>query len=103
MEHCIHPDLVRRRVRVPVVGCGATGSAVATGLPYLHQALIACGHPGGLDVTVMDGDVISPSQGGRAGEPVESPQKLLRKTAAQRRPLLLRNSPKSARKLLILR
>jgi len=59
--HSIHPDLLRRRVRVLVVGCGATGSAVVAGLPYLHQALIACGHPGGLHVTVMDGDLISPT------------------------------------------
>jgi len=59
--HSIHPDLLRRRVRVLVVGCGATGSAVVAGLPYLHQALIACGHPGGLQVTVMDGDLISPT------------------------------------------
>src|SRR4029077_12247297 len=55
----IHPELSRRCVRVLVVGCGATGSAVAAGLPYLHQALIAWGHPGGLHVTVMDGDRIS--------------------------------------------
>ncbi len=60
MEHHIHPELLRRCVRVLVVGCGATGSAVAAGLPYLHQALIAWGHPGGLHVTVMDGDRISP-------------------------------------------
>ncbi len=59
MEHSIHPDLLRRRVRVLVVGCGATGSAIATGLPYLHQTLIAYGHPGGLHVMVMDGDLIS--------------------------------------------
>src|SRR5436190_203653 len=59
--HSIHPDLLRRRVRVLVVGCGATGSAVVAGLPYLHQALIACGHPGGLHVTVVDGDLISPT------------------------------------------
>src|SRR5207244_6654306 len=59
--HSIHPDLLRRRVRVLVVGCGASGSAVVAGLPYLHQALIACGHPGGLQVTVMDGDLISPT------------------------------------------
>jgi PRTRC genetic system ThiF family protein len=59
--HTIHPDLLQRRVRVLVVGCGATGSAVAAGLPYLHQALIAYGHPAGLHVTVMDGDVISPT------------------------------------------
>jgi PRTRC genetic system ThiF family protein len=57
--HSIHPDLLRRRVRVLVVGCGATGSAVAAGPPYLHQALIAHGHSEGLHVAVMDGDLIS--------------------------------------------
>ena len=59
--HSIHGELLRRRVRVLVVGCGGTGSAVATGLPYLHQAMIANGHPAGLNVTLMDGDVISPT------------------------------------------
>ena len=43
-----------------VVGCGGTGSAVVAGLPYLHQSLVAHGHPGGLHVTVVDGDTISP-------------------------------------------
>src|SRR5208283_3394327 len=59
--HKIHAELLRRRVRVLVVGCGGTGSAVVGGLPFLHQALIAWGHPEGLHVTVMDGDVISPT------------------------------------------
>ena len=59
--HTIHGELLRRRVRVLVVGCGGTGSAVAAGLPYLHQAMIASGHPGGLQVTLMDGDTISPT------------------------------------------
>ncbi len=44
-----------------MVGCGGTGSAVVAGLPYLDQALVARGHPGGLHVTVLDGDTISPS------------------------------------------
>ena len=57
--HCIHPELLERQVRVLVVGCGGTGSAVVAGLPYLHQALLARGHPGGLHVTVMDGETIS--------------------------------------------
>jgi hypothetical protein len=35
--HTIHRELLRRRVRVLVVGCGGTGSAIATGLPYLHH------------------------------------------------------------------
>jgi len=57
--HKLHPELLRRRVRVLVVGCGGTGSAIVAGLPYLHQAMCASGHPGGLQVTVMDGDTIS--------------------------------------------
>jgi PRTRC genetic system ThiF family protein len=59
--HRIHPELLDRQVRVLVVGCGGTGSALIAGLPYLHQSLIAHGHPGGLHVTVMDGDTISPT------------------------------------------
>jgi len=59
MTHKIHPELLQRRVRVLVVGCGGNGSAIAGGLPYLHQALVACGHPGGLYVTLMDGDLVS--------------------------------------------
>jgi sulfur-carrier protein adenylyltransferase/sulfurtransferase len=58
--HRIHSELLQRQVRVLVVGCGGTGSAVVAGLPYLHQALVAHGHPGGLHVTVLDGDAISP-------------------------------------------
>jgi len=57
--HKLHPDLLRRRVRVLVVGCGGTGSVIAAGLPYLHHAMCASGHPEGLHVTVMDGDTIS--------------------------------------------
>jgi sulfur-carrier protein adenylyltransferase/sulfurtransferase len=57
--HTIHPELLERQVRVLVVGCGGTGSAVATGLPYLHQALVVRGHRGGLHVTLQDGERIS--------------------------------------------
>jgi PRTRC genetic system ThiF family protein len=59
--HRIHPELLERQVRVLVVGCGGTGSAVVAGLAYLHQSLMAHGHPGGLHVTVVDGDTISPA------------------------------------------
>lgn len=48
-------------VRVLVVGCGGTGSAIAGGLHYLHQAMVARGHPHGLEVTLQDGDTISPT------------------------------------------
>ena len=58
--HRLHEELLRREVRVLVVGCGGTGSAVVGGLPYLHQAMLAWGHPAGLQVTVMDSDTISP-------------------------------------------
>jgi PRTRC genetic system ThiF family protein len=59
--HHIHPELLDRQVRVLVVGCGGTGSAVVAGLPYLHKSLVAHGHPGGPHVTVMDGNAISPA------------------------------------------
>ena len=59
--HTLIPELLRRTVRVLVVGCGGSGSAIASGLPYLHQAMVVTGHPGGLHVTIMDGDVISPT------------------------------------------
>jgi PRTRC genetic system ThiF family protein len=59
--HTLQPDLLQRTVRVLVIGCGGSGSAIASGLPYLHQAMLVAGHPGGLHVTIMDGDVISPT------------------------------------------
>jgi PRTRC genetic system ThiF family protein len=59
MSHSISPELLRRPVRVLVVGCGGNGSAITAGLPYLHQAMLVHGHRGGLDVTLMDGDVVS--------------------------------------------
>lgn len=60
-EHRIAGELLRKRVRVTVAGCGGTGSAIAAGLPYLQQALLAWGHPSGLDVTLIDGDRITRS------------------------------------------
>ncbi len=59
--HRLHAELLRREVKILVVGCGGSGSAVLGGLPYLHQAMLAQGHPSGLSVTVMDGDVVSPT------------------------------------------
>ena len=57
--HVLNAELLRRAVRVLVVGCGGSGSAVASGLPYLHQAMLIAGHPGGLHVTIVDGDLVS--------------------------------------------
>ena len=60
IEHTIPSGLLEnRRVRVLVVGAGGTGSAVVMGLPYLDQAMRAWGHRGGLDVSVMDADVVT--------------------------------------------
>jgi PRTRC genetic system ThiF family protein len=58
--HRLHEELLQREVRVLVVGCGGNGSAILTGLPYLHSAMLAQGHPYGLHVTVMDDDTVSP-------------------------------------------
>lgn len=57
--HTLNPKLLKGPVRTLVIGCGGTGSAVAGGLAHLHNSMIALGHPGGLEVTLMDGDVVS--------------------------------------------
>jgi len=57
--HRLHEELLQREVRILVVGCGGNGSAICGGLPYLHSAMLAQGHPYGLHVTVMDGDNVS--------------------------------------------
>ena len=60
IEHLLPPDLLSRRpVRILVVGAGGTGSAVVMGLPYLDQAMRVWGHPMGLNVAMMDADVVS--------------------------------------------
>ena len=51
----------RRDLRVLLIGSGGNGSAVLFGLPYLHHALVAWGKAGGIDVTVMDADTVSPT------------------------------------------
>jgi PRTRC genetic system ThiF family protein len=59
MDRDVH-KLNRSRAiyRVAVVGCGGTGAVLIGGLPFLHQALTAIGHPG-LEVIVADGDRVS--------------------------------------------
>ena len=48
-------------INVAVVGVGGTGSEVIIGLVRLHDALVALGHTGGLQVTAFDPDTVSPS------------------------------------------
>ena len=57
--HYVHPALLEHRIRVLVVGAGGNGGLVLDHLTRLHQALLAWGHPGGLHVTLMDGDTVS--------------------------------------------
>lgn len=57
--HPIPGSLLEKQVHVTVVGCGGTGTAFVSGLPLLHQAMLALGHPHGLDVSLVDGDRIS--------------------------------------------
>jgi len=46
-------------VKVQIIGAGGTGSEVVDALARLHHALIQLGHPGGLHVTLWDGDEVS--------------------------------------------
>ena len=48
--HRLKRRMLNHRVSIVVVGCGGTGSALLSGLPYLHHALLAAGHPKGLQV-----------------------------------------------------
>jgi PRTRC genetic system ThiF family protein len=63
--HQLSAELLTREVRVSVIGAGGTGSQMLMGLAQLHTAMIALGHPGGLDVTVIDSDQVSEANVGR--------------------------------------
>lgn len=67
ITHSIHKELLTRAVKVVVVGAGGTGSALLPRLMQLHSAMLALGHPGGLDITVYDSDTVSESNIGRQG------------------------------------
>jgi PRTRC genetic system ThiF family protein len=59
LEHLLPAQLLQKPVQVTVAGCGGTGAAIAAGLPLLHQAMLAFGHPHGLEVCFVDADKIS--------------------------------------------
>ena len=63
--HYLDGRLGTRAVSVALVGCGGTGSQVLTGLTRLHMALLALGHPFGLNVTAYDDDRVSNANVGR--------------------------------------
>jgi len=57
--------MLERVVRIAVIGAGGTGSQFINGLVKLHMALSAFGHPGGLQVTLVDDDLVSDANIGR--------------------------------------
>jgi PRTRC genetic system ThiF family protein len=59
------PRFIDSGIRVLLIGAGGTGSEVLDALARTHLALLKLGHPGGLAVTVMDGDLVSPANIGR--------------------------------------
>lgn len=65
VEHSIHPPLLREAIKVVVVGAGGTGSALMPRLMQLHFAMKERGHPGGLQVTLYDDDIVSKANIGR--------------------------------------
>lgn len=65
MEHIVKSQLLSRKVKVHVIGAGGTGSHVIQSLTQLNHALIELGHPGGLDVKLIDDDIVTTSNIGR--------------------------------------
>ena len=63
--HHISPAMTSRTWKVVVVGAGGTGSAVIPFVARLHHAMLALGHPGGIECTVYDDDVVSETNVGR--------------------------------------
>ena len=65
MKHYLPSKLATQAINVVLVGAGGTGSRMLENLMNLHRALIALGHPHGLQVTVIDDDRVSTANVGR--------------------------------------
>ncbi|HVI89378.1 MAG TPA: PRTRC system ThiF family protein [Dongiaceae bacterium] len=65
VTHTIPEQMTVRAWKVAVVGAGGTGSALLPNLARLHHAMLALGHPGGIDCTVFDDDTVSETNIGR--------------------------------------
>jgi PRTRC genetic system ThiF family protein len=65
MRHDVNRRLLQGRVKVLLVGAGGTGSQVLSGLARFHTALVALGHPGGLEVHCCDPDIVTSANVGR--------------------------------------
>jgi len=64
-KHILPAEMLKNTIRIVVIGAGGTGSQIAHGLARLHLAMLKCGHPYGLSVTLADGDTVSKSNLGR--------------------------------------
>lgn len=65
MIHRCPESFLTRPIPVHVVGAGGNGAQVVLGLARLNATLLALGHPGGLEVTIYDDDVVEAHNVGR--------------------------------------
>ena len=65
LKHSLPASLLTKQVKILLVGAGGTGSQIVPKLVNLHRAMRALGHPHGLQVSVVDPDVVSPANIGR--------------------------------------
>mgnify|MGYP003384325545 CR=1 FL=1 len=59
MEHLLPARFLTSKINVVVIGAGGTGSQMVTALARLNHALMAFGHPHGLNVLLVDDDTVS--------------------------------------------
>jgi PRTRC genetic system ThiF family protein len=65
MKHLTPPEFHTYPVYIELVGAGATGSLIMSGLVRLHLAMLELGHPYGLRVRCWDFDTVSHANIGR--------------------------------------
>ena len=65
MKHYLHKELISKQIKVVLVGAGGSGSRMLEHLVCLHRAMIALGHPRGLNVLLIDDDVVTNANVGR--------------------------------------
>lgn len=65
MKHYLPGRFMSHAIKVALVGAGGSGSQMLDYLARLHRALVAKGHPYGLQVTVYDADTVSSANVGR--------------------------------------
>lgn len=65
-KHYLPSKFLSEEIDVLVIGAGGSGSHMVSDLAVLHQSLLDLGHPCGLNVTVIDDDVVSSANVGRA-------------------------------------